>query len=113
MDFTEEHKHDIEMRIVRRIILAIEKQELTSADLPNIADLILARIDTIKTQDELAEFLTELSARWSVFKDVLEIELGRVKSNLEKKIARDVLNLANAGNIEEAIRLARTMTETT
>jgi hypothetical protein len=111
MQVDEQHKVEIETRIVTAIADALEKEQVTTEELPQIADFVLKRIDAVQTEDQLAEMLTELAAQWPFFKNILEIELGRVKSALEKKIAHDVLQLANDGNIEEAIRLARTMTQ--
>lgn len=111
MPIDEQHKLHVETSIVNTIADALEKGSVETSDLPDISDFVLARIDAVKTEDELAEFLTELTAQWSFFQPILDIELGRVKSQLEKKIAHDVLKLANSGNIEEAIRLAKTMTQ--
>lgn len=111
MPFTDEHKHELEKKIVETLIGALEKNELVEDQLSIIAGRVLERIDTLSTQDELAEFLTELCVEWPMFQQLLEIELGKVKSEVEKKVAHEVLLLANSGKIEEAIRLAKTMTE--
>ncbi len=111
MQFTEHHKEEVERRIVEAMIRGLEESKLTTHETTIIAGLVLERIDAITTQDALAEFLTELSAKWPIFQPLMQIELGKVRSVLEQKIAHDVLQLANSGNIEEAIRLAKTMTE--
>lgn len=111
MPLLEQHRKELEHRIVDTMITALEKNEVSEDELTDIAGFVLERIDTLGNEDQAAEFLTELSAKWGFFKPILVLELGKVKSEVEKKIARDVLSLANSGNIEEAIRLAKTMTE--
>lgn len=111
MQVTEHHKEEVERRIVEAMIRGLEEGKLTTQESSTIAGIVLGRVDTIATQDAMAEFLTELSAKWPIFQPLMQIELGKVRSILEQKIAHDVLQLAHSGNIEEAIKLAKTMTE--
>jgi hypothetical protein len=113
MDLTEQYKESIERKIVEAIISALDKKEIQESELSQIAGMVLDGIDKVSSQDQLIDFLTTLSDRWTIFKNILEIEKGQIKSVLEKKTADDVLQLANTGNIEEAIRLAKTVTQQT
>ena len=111
MPFTDQHKEELERRIVETIIQALEKGEVKQSDLSEVATVVLEKVDQLENQDQVAEFMTELSVRWPIFKPILQIELGKIKSELEKRVAHEVLRLANSGDVEAAIRLAKTMTE--
>lgn len=57
------------------------------------------------------QFLRDLSSKWSIFTKLLVLESGEVKEKTEDKVAEDVLKMAKEGKIDEAIGLAKTMTE--
>lgn len=111
MEFSEEHKNKIEKMVVEEMISSLEKNELKEEELSAIAEFILGKIDNIKTQEELIVFLGELSSKWLIFKNIEELEKGEVKEQQEKIVAKDVLQLAKDGKIEDAIDLAKTVTE--
>lgn len=110
MDFTESHKKEIEKQIVEAIITSLDKDNLKTTELPNIANFVLERIDNIKTHNELILFLGELARIWPVFVNLTAIEKGEVKEIKEDEVAQSVLTLAKSGKIDEAINLAKTMT---
>lgn len=111
MNFTDQHKEEVERKIVEAIASAVEKKEIEESVLPDISEFVLDRIDKIQTQELLVEFLRLLSDKWSIFKGVFDLESGALRSLLDKKTADDVSQLANSGNIEEAIRIAKTATQ--
>lgn len=111
MDITQDHKNEVERKIVEVVIAALENNNLQQSELPSIGDFVLGRIDAIKTQGELLNFLSELSLKWAIFKNIEMIEKGEAKDQKEDKVAENVLNLAKQGNINDAISLAKTMTE--
>lgn len=111
MDISQQHKEEIERKIIESIIVNLEENKLPQEELPIIADFVLGKIDTVKNHDELVIFLTELSTKWPIFTNITSIEKGEVKEKVEDKVAEDVLNLAKSGKIDEAIGLAKTMTE--
>ncbi len=112
MDFTQEHKTEIENKIVETIADEVEKGNLKEENLKDIADFVLGRIDQIKNQDELIAFLFELSTKWTVFKTIETMERANLKGKVEKEVAEGVLMLAKNGKIDEALNLAKTMTKT-
>jgi len=112
MDVTQEHKEEIQKKIVEAIIAGLENKKLLEIQLSEIADFVLQRMDAVKNQDELLAFLADLSSKWSVFNNIKLTEEGEVKNEAENKVTKDVLDLAKNGKIDDAIGLAKTMTNT-
>jgi len=111
MEVTDEHRTEIERKILKAIINALENNQVTEEDLPNIADFVLARIDDCKNHDQLIKFLDELSQKWPFFEGLEQIERGEVTEAKEDQVEQEVLNLAKSGKVTEAINLAKTVTE--
>lgn len=111
MGFSEEHKKQVETMLVEAVITALESGDLAEGDLPAIGNAILSHIDSITSSQELVTFLKKLSSEWPFFSQVLEIEMGKVKAIEEAAVANDVLHMASQGQIEEALQLAKTMTD--
>lgn len=112
MDATKEHKNEIEKKIVEAIIAGLANKNLLASQLSEIADFVLQRIDEVKNEDELLAFLADLSSKWPIFNNIKLTEEGEVKNEAEKEVANDVLDLAKNGKIDDAIGLAKTMTNT-
>lgn len=113
MEVTEEHKKVLEQRIVEAMMTGLDQDVITSDELPDIADFVLDKIDQLKTQDELMQFLRELSGKWHIFSQILVIESGEVKEHIEHKVASNVLDLVRAGKVDDAISLAKSATAAT
>lgn len=111
MEITEDHRREIEKRIVQRILTELENKTLTADDLPKIARFVLSTIHFAKNHDELLPQLEQLCSQWPCFKSIEFIEIGEVKRTKEHDIAQQVLQLTKAGKIEEAIALSKTMTQ--
>ena len=111
MDVDLEHKKKIYNDIVEVIITALEKNELSSSEIPKIANFVLVQIDAVNNHEDLITFLKNLSNKWPIFENIEEIEKGEVKDQKEEEVAEGVLQMAKSGNVEEAINLAKTMTE--
>lgn len=111
MEFTEEHKNRIERAIVETVISALENGNLAESELSQIANFVLEKIDQIKTHDELVIFLSDLSSRWPIFTNLETLEKGEIEEKVEDEVAEGVLTLAQSGKIEEAVNLAKTITD--
>src|SRR3989338_546535 len=111
MDVTADHKIEIERKILKEIINALENDKVTEAGLPDIADFVITHIDTVQNHEQMIKFLDELSQKWPFFEGLEQIERGEVTEAHEDKIEQDVLNLAKSGKVTEAISLAKTVTE--
>jgi len=111
MDVTADHKIEIERKILKEIINALENDKVTEAGLPDIADFVITHIDPVQNHEQMIKFLDELSQKWPFFEGLEQIERGEVTEAHEDKIEQDVLNLAKSGKVTEAISLAKTVTE--
>ena len=107
MNLSEEHKKEVERRIMETIISSLEKSELTESQYQEISAFILEKIDSVKTHHDLMVFLRDLTAKWSVFSFVLTLENGEVKNIKENTAAEKAEELVKNGNIEEAIQAAK------
>lgn len=110
MDISEDQRSAVEQQIVNSMVDALKNDKLNNEDLPIISQFILGKIDSIQNTGQLVSFLGELSQRWPVFKNIAIIESGNVRENQEKEAVRDVLSLTQQGNIDEALNLAKKMT---
>ena len=111
MDVTTQHKTEIERKILKEIINALENEKITEAELPDIADFVISHIDPVQNHDQMIKFLDELSQKWPFFESLEQLERGEVFEAHEDKIEQEVLNLAKSGKVTEAINLAKTVTE--
>ena len=110
MDLTEERKKEIKMKLMEAIIASLENSRLSVNELSSVASFILDRIDKVADQDQLRFFLSELSAKWPIFTDLLVTEISGPQEVKEDKLAEDMTTLIKTGEIDEAVDLAKTVT---
>lgn len=110
MDITQDHKNEIEKKIVETIALSLENNTLQQNELSDIASFVLDRMDQVKNHEELILFLSELSSKWPIFGQIEAIEKGEVKEQKEEQAFQNVLDLAKSGKIDEAVNLAKEAT---
>ena len=111
MEVTEVHKKEIERQILNKIIAELEENKLEVEELPKISQFVLSTIDTVTTHDQLLPYLATLTEHWPCFKSIENIELGEIQRVKEHEVAHQVMLLSRSGNIEEALSLAKTMTQ--
>lgn len=111
LEVTDTHRKEIERHILNKIIAELEADNLETTELPKIAQFVLATIDTVTTHQQLLPYLAELVLQWPCFKQIETIELGEVLRVQEHEIVHEMLVLSRSGKIEEALALAKTMTE--
>jgi len=75
ISFDETYKNKIGMKITVRIGQAIKSGELSDNDLPEVCNYVLIAIETIKSHNELIDFLGNLTNRWPVFSSILTQEI--------------------------------------
>ena|SRR5579872_1937973 len=109
MNITLEHRDEIVKRLTQDLVEEMDKNGLTEADLPKIADFILEKVDKAKNHDELIALLDELSAKWPFFETVEQLERGEVRELMEDSAEKDLLKLAKAGKVEEVIRFSKSL----
>lgn len=113
MDFSPAYKNEIERKIVEAIANAIENQILTEGEVAEVARYVLDTIDTINSQQQLVEFLRNLSSKWTFFSNLLVLESGEIQHQKDTEAASKILELAKSGNIDEALHLAKSSTNNT
>lgn len=111
MDISDERRKEIEKKLVETIIQALENDILTADEMPTISSYILDNMPKVKTQDELLQFLRDLSAKWAFFSNLLVIESGEVQLAAEQVTTQNVVDLAKSGKLDEALSLAKSVTE--
>lgn len=104
-------KKNLEQEVVDTLISSLDKEMVTEEEIPEIADYVLTQIDSMKTPAEVMPFLRTLSEKWRIFTPLLVSHSGEIKHKAEGKVAKDVLSLAQLGRLDQAIKLAKTMTE--
>ncbi len=111
MDFDETQKTAIEKQVVDVIILSLENNTISESELPAIAQFVLDELGKVENNDQLLVFLSELSIKWPGFKNIEVVEKGKLSDQVEDKAVQDMLQLAKSGKIDEAISLAKTITQ--
>lgn len=111
MQLTDEHKKEIERSVMECIISALDQKLISSDDLPELSNYILPKIEPIRTQEEMLVFLNELVAKWKFFTPVLSAEKGEINSQTEGEAVDKVTELAKSGQIDEAVNLAKSVTD--
>ncbi|MCL5970765.1 MAG: hypothetical protein M1450_04690 [Patescibacteria group bacterium] len=107
MELSEEHRREVERKIVGTIITGLEQNTLPNSEFEKVASFILDKMKNVKTHEELVLFLRDLSSKWSIFTSLLVIESGELKEEMEEKAADKVLSLAKEGKVEDALSLAK------
>jgi len=113
MDLTEEHKREVERKLVEVIIDALGKNLISVGDKDTISAFILERMRNVKDHEELISFLRELSSKWAIFSPLLVTESGEVKAKSEDQAVDKVQSLTQEGKIDEAINMAKTAVDNT
>lgn len=111
MELSKERKKEIKMKLIEIIIDSLENGRLSVSELSNVSSFILDRIDKVADQNQLRFFLSELSSQWPIFTDFLVTEIGVVQEVKEDKAAEDMTALMQNGKMEEAVDLAKTVTD--
>lgn len=108
-DLADAKKHWEEI-IVETILNAVEKERIKEKDTQPIAQYVLDRIDKVKSDDELTAFIHELSEKWEIFKPVTIMKDSELQERVEDEVAQGVLVLIEHGKIDNAIKLAQSVT---
>lgn len=111
MDLTPQQRKAIERRIVERIIFCLENGGLKDTDVPAVSDFALAEIKKVVKHQDLINFLAKLSSKWPIFDQLVAIEKGKLDENVEDEVFEGVLLLSKNGKLDEAIKLAKSVTE--
>lgn len=110
MQLVPEKKKEIEQMLVETIITSLEEKKLTADEYRQVSSFILDNMKNITTQEQLAQFLNDLSAKWQIFSKIMTLYAGEEKEAKEEEATQNVVELAKSGKIEDAITLAKTVT---
>lgn len=110
MNLDKKERDAVEKQIVEIALQKMEKGELDQYEIAKIANMVLERIDSINTEEDLHLFLIDLTARWPVFLPIEKLQEARLKEYKEDDVHRKVLELTRSGKIDEAIELSKTVT---
>lgn len=110
MDQLSEKKKKLEEKIVEIMITALEQDKISENDMSEISRYVLDNIDPAKTEQEVQAFLHKLSERWEIFKSLVILEEAELQEKIEAEVAEGVLVLLEHGKIDNAIKLAQSVT---
>lgn len=119
MDTYEAYKDKIGIRIANIIGEGLLQLKITEEDAEQIGKYVLENIDLAKTNSELLDFVTNLSAKWPIFNSILtssdqaQVPLPTVNPVQEKtdQIIHTAEDLLKENKIDEALQVAKTATE--
>lgn len=111
MDTLQSHKREIEKQIVDRALAEYADGKITREQLKQIADYTVDAMGKIQTHAHIASFLSTLSSHWTFFQGLAMVEEGEQRGLTETEVHSGVLTLAQNGKIDDAIKLAKSMTE--
>lgn len=110
MDQFLQHRYQVEQQIVDATLNEFEKGNFTEDQMREIADFTVSAMKNVQSVQDIYNFLQLLSSRWPIFQNLVTIEGGVMKEASDKQVYSGVLDLAKHGNIEEAVKLAKTAT---
>lgn len=110
MVITQDQKYTVDRKIVNKAIDCLEKEEITKDQLMQIADFVLGNLKNVKKDHDLVKFYKQLSSNWPIFEGLAIIETGKGKTAVESEVYNGVLTLAKHGKIDDAVKLARSIT---
>lgn len=111
MEISREYKDAVAKHLVETVLTAIQKEALTTEQMPLIAEYFLGRIESVTTHNELVLLLKGLSQKWPVLQPLVTIEEGKLKERLDKEAIVNVEQLVKNGQIDEALTVAKTATQ--
>lgn len=120
-DSFEPYKNKIGTRIAEIIGESLMQGAITEEQSEEIGAYILGNIDLAKTNSELLDFVTNLSAKWPIFNSLLTPD-SQVPTNVlppvqsqEKtdEIVHAAEDLIKENKIEEALQVAKAATDNT
>jgi hypothetical protein len=112
------YKNKTEKRIAIIIGESLQSLTITEDDAEEMGKYILDNIDLIKTNSELLDFVTKLSAKWPIFNSILtspdQTQTPPAADATQEKtdqIIHATEDLLKENKIDEALQVAKTGTE--
>ena len=111
MQISQEYKAHLEKNIVEGIAYGVENQTIQQNELADIARFVLDHIDVITTQEELKQFLADLTAKWPSLEHVALVARRDLDQQEDMQAADHVTDLLKEGQLDEALTAAKSATE--
>lgn len=111
MNDFKEHLERVQVDLLEEMARAIEKGFLREEELPKIGEFVSSKIDNINNRYELDVFLTDLSSKWPIFKNIDKIHEGKTRRLEDKEEEESIVTLIKHGKIGKALRLAKYATK--
>ncbi|MBI2032060.1 MAG: hypothetical protein HYV38_02675 [Candidatus Levybacteria bacterium] len=106
-EVSEERLSEIESLILERLLTEWEEGSISEAESAEIANFVLDELDFVYTEEDLMFFLQDLTSKWKFFANILSIETGKHSEQESSELAKDALQLAREGKIDDALSLAK------
>jgi len=117
----EVYKNKLGARIANIIGEALIQLKITQEESEQMGRYVLENIDLAKTNSELLDFITNLSAKWPIFNSILTSDdqaSSSVASSVQTQEKTDEIvhaaeNLLKENKIDEALQVAKKATDNT
>jgi hypothetical protein len=93
--------------IFDKTMSSLEKGLITESDLPIIAKFVLKHTKSIKTHDNFIGFLQLIAIKWPIYHNLAKAEEGKIKTQMDAHLAKNMLRLIHKGQVQQAIDLAK------
>jgi len=92
---TEEQKKKVYDDLALAMIDGMEQGTFSDEESRASAEFVLAKLGTVKTEQELFQFLEELGKRWSIYEKVLLKLKGQKNNQIDQVKLQEVKNKLN------------------
>lgn len=106
-EVSEDRLSEIAGLILDRLLTEWEEGAISEMDASDIANFVLDELDFVYAEEDLMFFLQDLVSRWKFFGNILSIEQGKQSEQKTAEVAKDALQLAREGKIDDALSLAK------
>ena len=106
------YRDKVGKELTLRLAAVMEKEQISEEESRTIADVVLTELDKAQTQEQMLQFLSDLSQKWVFFSDVLTLEKGVAQGEQEGKETIKVEELIKENKIDEALDAAKAATAT-
>lgn len=101
----------VEEQVTNILVKDFEEEILNEEEVQGLAQFVLDRIDTLKTDDDVVNFAKQLNAKYDGFANIEMLLKGMQERKLEQHVANKVLQLIKTGETKQAVALAKQHTQ--
>lgn len=104
MDLSDEHREKVYNNIVVTMAKALKEGEISKAELMLISKSLFASYQTVKTHEQLMQYLDELASHWEIFSSIITMEKGEGIEEREQQTINQMQSLLKSNQVEEAVK---------